>query len=50
MLLYDTLNDEKKNNNAISFDSIISLTSVKTSTSSIKPHHLEAKEAEEMCS
>lgn len=43
-LLYDTINDEKK----INFDSIISLTSMKTSTSSIKPHQLEAKEAEDV--
>lgn len=31
----------------INFDSIISLTSMKTSTSSTKPHQLEAKEAED---
>lgn len=33
----------------INFDSIISLTSMKTSISSIKPHQSEAKEAEDMC-
>lgn len=33
----------------INFHSIVSLTTMKTSTFSIKPHQLEAKEAENTC-
>jgi len=41
--LYDTINDE-----TFKFDSIINLTSMKTSTCCIKPHQSEAKEAEDI--